>query len=614
MPNRQKNWIARIALVLLLAGLSAPALSQAQAQPLPPVPVPAENPVTEAKRVLGKILFWEEQLSSDNTMACGTCHIPASGGGDPRIGIHPGSDGLSGTQDDVIGSPGMILQDESGTPLEDAVFGFSKQVTGRAAQSYFMNMFAEDLFWDGRASGTFRDPVSGAIVIASGGGLESQALGPILSSAEMAHQDRDWDHVTTKLGTAVPLRLASNRPADVQAAIDATPSYGALFAAAFGDDAITATRIAMAIATYERTLVPDQSPWDRFVAGQPGAMTNNQIQGWNAFNNGPLPCRNCHIPPMFTDNQFYNIGLRPASEDEGRRAVTGNAADFGDMKTPSLRNTGLRATLMHTGGITDVPDALDFYTEAGGHNHFTADQSTIPNGGGAYDDIRIPRNVRGPLADFIGNALTDPRVAAEQAPFDRPTLNSEGGESVVRCSDSPQLSCRRPATEGSSRLRITDSANNSSDRIQWRWNKGTALDIADFGDPTDDTGYAFCLYNEGADQPLLFEARAPGGEGFGDSNHWSTSGPTSSPRAFKYSDNTTFPDGIKKVSLKPGTTGKSRIQVKAQGENLAVSPLGLPTGVQSLPLVAQLQAQNGECWEVRYTTASRNDGERFDAK
>ena len=59
---------------------------------LPPVPVPAENPITEPKRVLGKMLFWDEQLSSDGSVACGTCHRPAFGGADPRVGRNPGTD------------------------------------------------------------------------------------------------------------------------------------------------------------------------------------------------------------------------------------------------------------------------------------------------------------------------------------------------------------------------------------------------------------------------------------------------------------------------------------------------------------------------------------------
>ncbi len=66
---------------------------------LDPVPVPDENPVTEAKRILGKILFWDEQLSSDNTVACGTCHKPGIGGADDRLGVNPGIDFEFNTDD-----------------------------------------------------------------------------------------------------------------------------------------------------------------------------------------------------------------------------------------------------------------------------------------------------------------------------------------------------------------------------------------------------------------------------------------------------------------------------------------------------------------------------------
>ena len=62
-------------------------------------------------------------------------------------------------------------------------------------------------------------------------------------------------------------------PADVAAALSGNPSYPDLFQAAFGDGAITPVRIGMAIASYERTLVPDQTPWDRFMRGDQDAMT-----------------------------------------------------------------------------------------------------------------------------------------------------------------------------------------------------------------------------------------------------------------------------------------------------------------------------------------------------
>src|SRR4029079_489194 len=100
---------------------------------LPPVPIPAENPLTEPKRVLGKMLFWDEQLSSDRSIACGTCHRPAQGGADPRVGRHPGVD--KRTIDDVLGSPGIVSLDRDGLPKPHPQFGVGPQVTPRAAPS-----------------------------------------------------------------------------------------------------------------------------------------------------------------------------------------------------------------------------------------------------------------------------------------------------------------------------------------------------------------------------------------------------------------------------------------------------------------------------------------------
>ncbi|VAX42527.1 hypothetical protein MNBD_PLANCTO03-1369, partial [hydrothermal vent metagenome] len=87
------------------AALTAARVFEGPQDFFPPVPVPTENPMTEEKRILGKMLFWDEQLSSDNTMACGTCHRPGAGGIDPRHGLNPGPDGIAGTEDDRTGSP-----------------------------------------------------------------------------------------------------------------------------------------------------------------------------------------------------------------------------------------------------------------------------------------------------------------------------------------------------------------------------------------------------------------------------------------------------------------------------------------------------------------------------
>ncbi|MFK7864634.1 MAG: cytochrome-c peroxidase [Pseudohongiellaceae bacterium] len=401
------------------------------AQPLGDAPVPAENPITESKRVLGKILFWDEQLSSDNSIACGTCHKPADGGGDNRLGTNPGFDQLFGTADDVVGSQGIRALDENGMQLNDPIFGHAAQVTGRGTPSFLTSMFADTNFWDGRATDQFVDPENpNTIIIASGGALESQAVGPILSTVEMAQQGRGWSDVISKLSQVTPLSLATNVPADMADALQSVTSYGQLFQSAFGDNEITAARIGMAIATYERTLVPNQTPWDRFVAGDSNAMTASQIAGWNDFTQ-ETPCGNCHRPPLFSDDNFRNIGLRPSIEDFGRFDVTGNNRDRGEFRTPSLRNTGLRKSLMHVGTITSVADAIDFYnagTNNNGHVQFTADQSGIPNTNVDIDEINVFGDDavrRGQIVDFIANGLTDPRVAAESFPFDRPTLASE---------------------------------------------------------------------------------------------------------------------------------------------------------------------------------------------
>ncbi len=158
----------------------------------------------------------------------------------------------------------------------------------------------------------------------------------------MGHRSRNWDQVIGKLEDSPPLRFASDLPVDLAAAIESNPGYPALFATAFGDDQITATRIGMAIATYERTLVPDQSPWDLYQAGDETAMTPGQIAGWEDFRDNTV-CDNCHQPPEFTDHEFHNIGLRPSFEDIGREAVTGNGGDTGRFKTLTLRNSRLKS-------------------------------------------------------------------------------------------------------------------------------------------------------------------------------------------------------------------------------------------------------------------------------
>lgn len=383
---------------------------------LPAVPVPAENPITEAKRVLGKMLFWDEQLSSDDTVACGTCHLPSSGGGDPRAGRFTGID--KGSIDDVWGSPGVVHMSAAGESLEHPMFGLEPQVTDRASPSNFAAaLWADEVFWDGRAVSRFLDPLTGEVAIPSGGALENQALEPLLNPVEMAHSGRSWAEVTDKLGNIPPLALARDLPADIASALAANAGYPALFEAAFGSPEITPVRIAFALATYQRTLVADQTPWDRYVAGDESAMDEQQTNGWRIFQR--LHCVNCHEPPLFTNNDFFNIGLRLVRFDPGRQNVTEDPEDGGEMRVPSLRNAGLRSRFMHTGEFRYLTEAITFYN----NTPALPGQDEIP-GIGSYS-FSLTDFEASYLAAFIRGALTDPRVAEERFPFDRPTLNSE---------------------------------------------------------------------------------------------------------------------------------------------------------------------------------------------
>ncbi len=402
------------------------ALAPAQ---LPPVPAPAQNPTTPEKVVLGKILFWDEQLSSDDSIACGTCHVPTAGGGDPRWqdGLHPGPDGVYATDDDIVGSPGIARQASNGDFAVDAVFGLRRQVTARQAGTNHAAAFHSDLFWDGRASTTFVDPETNQVVIPFGGALESQALGPILSTVEMGMEGRTWQDVRSKLQNARPLALALSLTPDVQAALQQNPTYPDLFAAAFGDPAIGAARIAFALAAYQRTLIPDQTPWDRFMQGQTSAMNMMQQQGWGLFQ-GAGRCAACHVPPLFHDDQFHNLGLRWANEDRGLGAITQIPADDGAFKTPTLRNTGLRPRLFHNGQspglsgpaqMSDPDSVLNVYRNGGGVDRSNLDPFLLPLG-----QLGVTNQELMMINQFVATALTDPRAANALPPFDHPRLRS----------------------------------------------------------------------------------------------------------------------------------------------------------------------------------------------
>ncbi|MFN8586986.1 MAG: cytochrome c peroxidase [Candidatus Eisenbacteria bacterium] len=422
----RSNWAVRsLRLVIVLLPVTA-AIAQIGPPPPPPLtplvapPAPAGNPVTTAKANLGKALFWDEQLSSTRTVACGSCHMAQVGGTDPRsvagssTAVAPGFDALYGTNDDVTASPGVPQSDASGAYVWSANYGIRPQVTGRRTQSHINAGYAPDLFWDGRAHSVFLDPVTGDTLLRVNAALESQALGPPTSSVEMGHLGRDWNDVAARIAASRPLAQAPFVPTPLAAWINGR-TYPQLFTEAFGSPAVTPARIAMAIATYERTLWSGQAPIDSVAAGT-AVLRPDEAAGRNLF--GALGCAGCHAGNQFTDNIYHYIGVRPAAEDSGRFLIVRNPGLIGSFKTPSLRNVGLRPALMHHGQFHSLRDVVEFYNRGGDFNE--------PNKAPGI----VPRNLtelqKQQLVAFLGRPLTDPRVAAGQEPFDRPTLYSEG--------------------------------------------------------------------------------------------------------------------------------------------------------------------------------------------
>jgi hypothetical protein len=176
-------------------------------------------------------------------------------------------------------------------------------------------------------------------------------------------------------------------------------------------------RIAFAIAAYERTQVADQTPWDRYVGGEESALSRGELFGLQALED--FHCVKCHTPPLFTNNEFFNIGLRRSEFDRGREGVTGEPEDAGEVRVPSLRNSGLRTRFMHTGEFATLGAAISFYRTG----LALPDRDDIP-GTGIYTFNMSPLT-EADISTFLRNALTDPRVRAEEYPFDRPTLRTE---------------------------------------------------------------------------------------------------------------------------------------------------------------------------------------------
>jgi hypothetical protein len=177
---------------------------------------------------------------------------------------------------------------------------------------------------------------------------------------------------------------------------------------------------------------------------------------------------------------------------------------------------------------------------------------------------------------------------------------------VAACGTAPASGCRLPIVAGKASLQVTDKMPDTKDRLQWKWQKGAATTVADFGDPTTTTGYGLCVYDgTGA---LLSEAAIPAG---GTCNAKSPRPCWRASRSgFRYVDRDLTPAGVQQLTLRAGVAGKAQIGLKARGPALATPDLP----VQALPIRVQLVSTTGQCWEASYSTTLRNQEDRLKTK
>jgi cytochrome c peroxidase len=310
-------WAAASTLLPAQAPVS-PAGYQWKLPPGFPLPrIPPDNPMTVEKVALGRHLFYDTRLSKDGTFSCATCHQQARAFADDK----PRGVGVTG------------------------------QVHPRGAMSLANVAYNPVLTW---ANPTVRR-------------LEEQLLVPMFGT------------------DPVELGLAGQE-SQLLERLRAERRYQPLFSAAFPGDSnpVTLPNVAKAIASFERTLLSGRSPYDRYrTTLDASAIPPAAHRGQDLFFSDRVGCFNCHAGFNFTQSvdhvgrdsvelAFHNTGLYDLdgkgsypAPNTGVHAATGDAADMGKFRAPTLRNIALTAPYMHDGSLTTLDEVIAHYEKGG---------------------------------------------------------------------------------------------------------------------------------------------------------------------------------------------------------------------------------------------------------
>jgi YVTN family beta-propeller protein len=182
-------------------------------------------------------------------------------------------------------------------------------------------------------------------------------------------------------------------------------------------------------------------------------------------------------------------------------------------------------------------------------------------------------------------------------------------DTVGGCIEAPRPSgCKRPTKALKASILLQDRTPDDLDQVKWKWSSGQATTFAELGNPLATDDYALCVYD--ATSSLLFRMLAPAGGTCGTKPCWKQVGPPTLGQGYKYKDVDGLPNDLDSMTLKSGLDGKAKVSLKGKGGNIPMPALGS----LALPLTAQLQSENGTCWEMTTTTPSSNTTALFKAK
>ncbi len=283
------------------------------------VTYPPDNPYSERKAELGKLLFFDPILSGEKDVACATCHHPSSGYAE-FLEISIGVNGHGFGSKRAFKQPNTIpfTKRNSQTILNTAFNGINH-----------LNKYdpvSAPMFWDLRAKS-----------------LEAQALEPIKTLEEMRGE---------RFNEVEILEEVVRRVRDI-------PAYQELFEEVYGTkNSINQLNIARAIATFERTLVTNNSRFDHYMRGDESAISLSEKEGFEQFKQSG--CGNCHNGPMFSDFKEHILGVRHNAklpfEDMGIDSTFA-------FRTPTLRNLRHTAPYMHNGTFLTLRRVMEFYED-----------------------------------------------------------------------------------------------------------------------------------------------------------------------------------------------------------------------------------------------------------